>query len=122
MTRTNHLRIPKPSEDGIVMRCLPSIDAIVGTTIQRLARYSTSSVQRRSALGAAVLMIVFGFPFVETAQAQLQGAAGNVRVNIEWYEDVDLHPYVTDPCGNKFGYGERTTEDCGGFTGRMGSR
>ena len=63
-------------------------------------------------------MIVFGFPFVETAQAQLQGAAGNVRVNIVWHEDVDLDLYVTDPCGNKFGFDERTTADCGSFTGR----
>lgn len=61
--------------------------------------------------------MLFGFAFPETSLAQLQGGAGNVRVNIEWNGDVDLDLYVTDPCGNTLGYARDSSAACRGFTG-----
>ena len=66
---------------------------------------------------AISILLLIGFAFVQGAEAQLQGSAGNVRVNIEWEGDVDLDLYVTDPCGNVFGYSEATVADCAEFRG-----
>ena len=68
-------------------------------------------------LGAALALFLVGIVFVATAQAQLRGGSGNVRVNIEWHEDVDLDLYVTDPCGDVLGYGESSSRSCHGFVG-----
>ena len=116
MTYTYHLRIPKRTEEVIVMRQLAAID-VVDTKLQRSSRYSNFRVQRRIAFGAVALMLLFGFSFLKSAQAQLQGAAGNVRVNLEWNGNIDLDLYVTDPCGNTLGFGSGRTAVCNGFTG-----
>lgn len=74
----------------------------------------------RAAFAFGIATIVLAFAWTGVANAQLQGAAGNVRVNIEWNGNVDLDLYVRDPCGNVFGYGEsspRQIKDCRGFGG-----
>ena len=68
-------------------------------------------------LGAALALFLFGIVFVATAQAQLRGGSGDVRVNVEWHEDVDLDLYVTDPCGEVLGFGESRRRSCDGFVG-----
>ncbi len=50
-------------------------------------------------------------------QEVLLGRSGEVRVNIEWDADVDLDLYVTNPCGQTFGYSEQTTATCQGSAG-----
>ena len=52
-----------------------------------------------------------------TTQEELHGRSGEVRVNIEWDADVDLDLYVTNPCGQTFGYSEQTTATCQGSQG-----
>ena len=70
-----------------------------------------------SAFAFGMAIIVLASAWAGAASAQFQGAAGNVRVNIEWNGDVDLDLYVTDPCGNVFGFGENTSATCEAFTG-----
>lgn len=50
-------------------------------------------------------------------QDELQGGSGEVRVNITWGADVDLDLYVTNPCGQTFGFGEQSRATCQGFEG-----
>ena len=93
-------------------------EATLGKTFERFTLSSAFPVRQRMAFVAA-LALLFGFMFAENAQAQLQGSAGNVRVNIVWDEDVDLDLYVTDPCGNRIGYAEfgGGSAVCRGLTG-----
>ena len=53
----------------------------------------------------------------DDGQEHLHGRSGEVRVNIEWDADVDLDLYVTNPCGQTFGYSEQTTATCQGTQG-----
>ena len=47
----------------------------------------------------------------------LRGRSGRVRVNITWNADVDLDLYVTNPCGQTFGFDEQSRATCQGFEG-----
>lgn len=71
-----------------------------------------------SAPAIGMASIVLAFAWTGIANAQLQGAAGNVRVNIEWNGDVDLDLYVTDPCGQVIEFRNRQ-ESCQEFEGEL---
>ena len=53
----------------------------------------------------------------ECEEENLPGASGDVRVNITWNAEADLDLYVTDPCGQTFGYSEQSLATCQGFEG-----
>lgn len=118
MSRAQQLRCSKWPESDCVTHQASSIDSVLGGIVQRIVLYSAFWLQRRLALATfVVVMLVFGGPFVGTAKAQLQGASGNVRVNLTWDGNVDLDLYVTDPCGNIIGYEVTESAACRGVTG-----
>lgn len=78
---------------------------------------SISRMGRASAFIIALLVFVCGFE--ESAYGQLQGSAGNVRVNVEWTGNVDLDTYVTDPCNQVIGIFENKNVRCQGFVGEL---
>ena len=113
MSRAQLVRISKWPESDCVTHQASSIDSVLGGIVQRIVLYSAFWLQRRLALATfVVVMLVFGGPFVGTAQAQLQGASGNVRVSLTWEGNVDLDLYVTDPCEKIIGFDDR---DLGGY-------
>ena len=64
-----------------------------------------------------IAMLLICSIFAGNAEAQLQGSAGNVRVNVSWDKNVDLDLYVTDPCGLILGWPHELTSSCRGFSG-----
>ena len=54
---------------------------------------------------------------VRFTQDMLQGASGDVRVNLTWRGDVDLDLFVTNPCVQTLGYREGDMNTCDGFVG-----
>ena len=83
--------------------------------LRRFVRHRVATGTRYAALCIALLLS--GVSFVESTNAQLQESAGNVRVNVEWDEYIDIDLYVTDPCGNILGYGKLYPSTCKTFSG-----
>ncbi len=83
--------------------------------LRRFVRHRVATGTRYAAVCVALLLS--GVSFVESTNAQLQESAGNVRVNVEWDEYIDLDLYVTDPCGNILGYGKFYPSTCKTFSG-----
>ena len=112
---STHRKLHYAEENSMRLRrnIRSSCTATRGLSIVRNVRSKRCSEM----LGAALALFLVGIVFVTTAQAQLRGGSGNVRVNIEWHEDVDLDLYVTDPCGDVLGYGESRSRSCHGFVG-----
>ncbi|MBQ4408617.1 MAG: hypothetical protein II852_16595 [Bacteroidales bacterium] len=49
---------------------------------------------------------------------QFQGEGGDLRINLQWYNESDLDLKVTDPCGQEIRYKKRTAT-CNGGTGKL---
>ncbi|MDE0179048.1 MAG: hypothetical protein OXP36_10660, partial [Gammaproteobacteria bacterium] len=74
---------------------------------------------RGSTSGRYTLHVRFmGDDSQDDAPDDLQGAHGDVRVNLTWHEDVDLDLFVTNPCVQTLGYREGRMNTCDGFVGR----
>ena len=49
---------------------------------------------------------------------KFKGASGDLRINLQWYNESDLDLKVTDPCGQEIRYKKRTAT-CNGGTGKL---
>ena len=49
---------------------------------------------------------------------KFKGASGDLRINLQWYNESDLDLKVTDPCGQEIRYKKRTAI-CNGGTGKL---
>ena len=72
---------------------------------------------RRQILITAIVVLILGFHSFDIAETQQRGSSGNVRVNMEWNENVDLDLYVKDPCGQVLGFSKSRQTNCQGRVG-----